>query len=874
MELIGQFIAWYVTVQVVTVAALPLAWRLFTNLPGRGYAFARPLGILLAGYLFWLGYAFGLLRNEPGGAWLAVAMMGVISTVAGWPVLQAWRTDGKAPVSLRHVVAVELVFLAAFVAWAAVRAHDPAVSHTEQPMDLMFMNSIRASVTYPPMDAWLAGYPVSYYYFGYWLLNTVGLLAGQPPEIAYNLGQACWYGLLLSSCFGLTATLLMAARRSVRVVTAGGLLGAIMVGAAANLQGILEWLYANGVNVSGLAALLQVPYFPEEATVTNRWFIDFGWWWWRSSRVIEDLNLRGEHIEVIDEFPAFSYILGDNHPHVTAMPFAVLAIGLALNLFLAPAVDRNLPWWQRLRLAMPLGWAGHLLTVIALGALIFLNTWDFPPYWLLMIAALAAVLLRGGVSHGEASQAEEEEPAPHPNVDEPGTETGGTDVYYPVQTRGHGSTQANFPIWRALLMAAIAGVAWACGILLLYLPYFLTAQSQAGGVVPNLFNPTRISQFVVMFGAALLAIVALGGLAWPVFRPRLRELAVSALVVYGVPIVFLAGSIWYSVGTEQGRQLLANMPLPEGATDYLPIIAGRWLGQPYTFLLLGGLTAVTAVLVWRALCSLREPGARPAVTVFVLMLVLVGMGLVYTPEFVFLRDNFGTRMNTIFKFYYQAWLLFGLAGAYSISLVLGGLGSGATPNPRAVPSKERGVRLVVITSSALSLLLVVASLIYLIAGVYSKTNGFAAQPTFDATAYLNNAGRDELNAVRWVRSSTLPGDLVLEAKGRSYRSEYNRISTMTGRPTLLGWDGHESQWRGKAYGEMAAGRPQAIQAIYSANSVEELRQLVGALDIEYVYVGPAERSEYNMTPVGEQRLRQVMDLIFASGDVHIYRVRR
>ena len=38
---------------------------------------------------------------------------------------------------------------------------------------------------------------------------------------------------------------------------------------------------------------------------------------------------------MIDEFPVFSYILGDNHPHVLAMPFAVLAVGMALNLLLA-----------------------------------------------------------------------------------------------------------------------------------------------------------------------------------------------------------------------------------------------------------------------------------------------------------------------------------------------------------------------------------------------------------------------------------------------------------------------------------------------------------------------------------------------------------
>src|SRR5690606_25631768 len=91
--------------------------------------------------------------------------------------------------------------------WAIVRAYDPNADHTEQPMDLMFMNSIWASATYPPQDAWLAGYAISYYYLGYWLLTTVARIANTAPSIAYNVGQALWYGLLWSGCFGLVMNL-------------------------------------------------------------------------------------------------------------------------------------------------------------------------------------------------------------------------------------------------------------------------------------------------------------------------------------------------------------------------------------------------------------------------------------------------------------------------------------------------------------------------------------------------------------------------------------------------------------------------------------------------------------------------------------------
>ena len=197
---------WYVAMQLCAVAALPLAIRFFGDLPDRGYAFAKALGVFLVGMALWLGTSYGLLRNEFGGAMLALGAVTAVSYgFGGWRALQAaWDDTASAGRGRQwYVVSVETLFLVAFGVWAWVRAHDPAANHTEQPMDLMFMNSIWTSPTYPPRDAWLAGYPISYYYLGYWLLTTLGHLSSTAPSIAYNVGQASWYGLLLVTSYGL-----------------------------------------------------------------------------------------------------------------------------------------------------------------------------------------------------------------------------------------------------------------------------------------------------------------------------------------------------------------------------------------------------------------------------------------------------------------------------------------------------------------------------------------------------------------------------------------------------------------------------------------------------------------------------------------------
>ncbi|RIK26037.1 MAG: hypothetical protein DCC55_40260, partial [Chloroflexi bacterium] len=161
--MVWQFLSWYLVIQLISVAALPLALRLFANLADHGYAFSKSLGILLVGLVLWLGASYGLLRNETGGVWLALALVALFSFSLGRQTLHSLRlSSGRlrfgtgnnhsdpdhSQFTIRYILVTELLFLLAFAAWAYVRAHDPAANHTEKPMDLMFMNSIWSSPTY------------------------------------------------------------------------------------------------------------------------------------------------------------------------------------------------------------------------------------------------------------------------------------------------------------------------------------------------------------------------------------------------------------------------------------------------------------------------------------------------------------------------------------------------------------------------------------------------------------------------------------------------------------------------------------------------------------------------------------------------------
>ena len=358
-------LSWWFVLQLFALAALPLAWRLFARLPGRGYPLAKALGLLLVAYVLWLGATLHVLPNSFGGA--AVALVGVAGA-SWWLGRDGWQrdADGVRPLAawLKAnrwlVLTTELLFLFVLVGWAAIRAYNPDIAGTEKPMEFAFVNGILRSPLFPPQDPWLSGYGISYYYFGYVMLAALVNLTGVDPAVAFNVGVALWYALVMIGAFGVVYDLVRLAGsgsgnrgqgtgtdarstdteyairtrdtesqgRGIRY----GLLGALFVGFLGNLEGLVELAYHKSLVPLQWLQWLDIKQLtdnPPSGNLTGGF-----WWWWHASRVIHDKDLLGNSIEVIDEFPFFSFLLGDMHPHVLALPFAILAVALALNLLL------------------------------------------------------------------------------------------------------------------------------------------------------------------------------------------------------------------------------------------------------------------------------------------------------------------------------------------------------------------------------------------------------------------------------------------------------------------------------------------------------------------------------------------------------------
>src|SRR5512138_1879481 len=211
----AAFISWYIILTLLGWLTFPLAYSLFPALADRGYSLARAAGLLLWGYLFWLLNSLGLMENNAGGvlfALLLVAGLGAASFFVHGSTFEARKDEILVwlRANLRLVITVEALFLVAFAFLAFIRAGNPELDNAEKPMELMFINAILRSPTFPPHDSWLSGYAISYYYFGYVMAAMLAMLTGLTGSVAHNLMTALIFGLAAIGAYGILYNLLVA----------------------------------------------------------------------------------------------------------------------------------------------------------------------------------------------------------------------------------------------------------------------------------------------------------------------------------------------------------------------------------------------------------------------------------------------------------------------------------------------------------------------------------------------------------------------------------------------------------------------------------------------------------------------------------------
>jgi YYY domain-containing protein len=651
------------------------------------------------------------------------------------------------------------------------------------------------------------------------MMAMMAKLAGTLGSVAFNLGVSLIFSLSAVGSFGVLYNLLALSRKDWKSQIFPALLGPFFTLIISNWEGFLHFLHSRGLfwNGSGAQSSPFWSWLDIQDLVNPPTGDSFGhWWWWRASRVIQDYDFSGYGKEVISEFPFFSFLLSDLHPHVLSLPFVFLIVVFALELYISPR-DDQFRWLNLIPLEIsPLFF--FLLAWLA-GSMAFLNIWNFPMY----VGILAG-------------------------------------AYGLRNSRERSSWQGSEIIRDIIYLGATLGITGG----ILYLPWYLGFASQAGGIIPNVIYITRGSQFWVMFGPLLVPIFA-----WIFYIWGKREndrnlrtgLSLTAILVMGLfmlMLVIVAGLAWLPVDI-QGESLLSKFLTSVGGVDLSQVMAEgllRRLTTPGTLITLFVLSSLSLGLVFHKKTSNSQTGKGSLPDQFALILILAGFILALVPEFIFLRDLFGYRINTIFKFYYQTWLLWSIAAAYGTITLFRSIKSPAS----------------ILVSSALAFSMFMA-LFYPVISIRSKTNNFSRPEgrTLDGESLFPST---DAEGAAWLRQA--PPGVIAEAVGGSYSPRHARMAIYSGNQNVLGWDFHEIQWRGD--GSLVWPRKEKVATLYCTHSWDIAQPILEEFQIRYVVIGDVEHSTYlegsDYCPNGlqDEKFSQNLVMVFQNESLIIFEV--
>ena len=735
---------WYLALTVIALAMLPFVAWLGQALGSARYGLLRPVSLVAFTFVVWWPAAS---IGVPFQRWTLVTAF-VVVAAASWAL---WFRSGRPTIDVRSLVAFEALWLGMFLLYVWFRGFYPDIINTEKPMEMALLSSVSRSSEVPAPDPWFAGSAINYYYFGYQSIASGINLSSVPVAIGFNLALATVFASTATAAASVGAALLRALGAS-RFVVAGAALAVVLLLIAGNLETARRYI--------------------DDPETT----VDAGWWdgvGWQASRIIYDNGVfePNDSKQTINEFPAFSFVLGDLHPHVLTLPLLAAVVALALAIGLTP------PPHSRLRLAGIGGLVGLLYAS---------NSWDAPAGLLLVLGALA-------LSHAFVLR----------------------------------------PLFRdGLVVIAGAIVAAAPFVLQFSAPVGVDSSSVPAWlsdlpVIGRLFNtfafvswrPSSVRELLIVHGAWLIAFTAFAAVElardrslFAAIRRRQHFWIAGGIIAFGIamawaPAVLLLG---------------------------IPLLLACWLaarGDGLSVRLLAGLFAA-------------------------------GFLLALIPEFVYIRDVFNDRMNTVFKLFYQAWLLLSLASAVALLHVVARV-------PRAFSAPAAG----------LAGLLVLATFPYTPLSAQDWTSNFALRQGLDGSAYIGRSASGDLAAIDWIATHAEQGDTIVEAPGCSYANAggapLSRVSTFTGVPTIIGWHGHESQWR---RGEYPAIREVLDVRAAQANAILDGTTPAAEVDARFVILGRQETlgsTDCNLTypreddPVG--RLQAAgWEIAFESGSTIVF----
>ena len=832
----APWLAWLLAIEVICLIAFPFTWWLMRPLPDRGLLFARALGLLLVAWITWWLVSSGLFQFSLTAIILALVVVTAPSAVVVW---RMWREIFSwVRVKWRLVIAAEALFLLAYLAFLLIRAANPDLWHAwrggEKPMELAYFTAVARSSVLPPFDPWFSGGHLNYYYWGYFILSVPMRLTGIPPATAFNVAVPLIFALTATGVGSLVYNMVAIAQRAAPASRPRSrwLPAQHLPDADAEPDRIRGWWFAVptawrnpriGAAIAGITAALMAVVcanldgLVQLAEIAQR----------NTAGIAAPLSnfdfwRSSRAIPETQEFdpsPLTPWLQPDNH-----FESAFHITEFPFFTFLFADLHAHMMTMPFAVLSLALGFT----LLVGFSKVGPRNVWP----WITIVTLAVAVGSLWAINSWEY-------PA------------------YALIMLGCAGAAA----WvmtataKVRILVAVAMSTMALGVsYLAFLPFHSATETFGTGIEFTRWR-TPLSSYLLIHALPLTAAAALLSAT----LPRAAGPVIAwAKWTRRIPAVHQ----WLLVG----------------------VIFGATLGCYFCaagFVTAGLLTIVLALAAWTLAASLVSadyPERRADVMALSMLALALAIGI--GVDFVRVEGDIA-RMNTLFKYYLVAWLLFAAAGAYGLwrawtyAGAIGGLTS------RTLRWMALGIVFAVLAGT----------LVYpvLATPVRIQDRFNSMPPTLDGAAWMPNAEyhppdwcvghpadpidlRWDYEAIRWLQANVSGTPVVLEAHGSQYCWN-TRISQYTGLPTVLGWPWHQQQQRND--GEIVRERARDVATIYGSPSHSRALELLQQYGVSYIVVGDLERAYYDSRGIAKfDSMAEAgsLTLEYANDGTRIYRV--
>lgn len=240
--------------------------------------------------------------------------------------------------------------------------------------------------------------------------------------------------------------------------------------------------------------------------------------------------------------------------------------------------------------------------------------------------------------------------------------------------------------------------------------------------------------------------------------------------------------------------------------------------------------------------------------ILITSLAITALVLLMLPEIIYFKDIYTghPRANTMFKFTYQAFVIMSLISGWVVGTLL----------------IHHRLHIIV----RVTLLGVVATILgsvllfpyHAYPGYYGSFSNFQGLHGYQ---WLQARYPSDYAASVWLKQNVTGQPVILEAVGESY-TDFARVSSYTGFPTILGWRVHEWLWRGGF--DIPGARTEEVKTIYTQPLSVEAKGLLEQYKVQYIFIGDKEYEAY--PDLDSTSLFSLGEIVYSNNQTYIIKV--